>query len=380
MLNQTSNSPSHRADQINRVAALAEVLRGRQIDAVIIDAAEHMRYLFGFSASAVMYQCCIVTADGSVHGIVRKLDEALFASVSWVEDWVAYVDWEDPFDLLIDEIRRLGLAKATIGQELDSNYLTVRDQRRIAAALPDVRFADISGVIVEMRARKSPAEIEEHRRAAAIADLGVAAILDAITKGVSERELVAVGYSAALAAGADNNAPRIVLLGMGSATQHLHCNVGDRRLELGQAVHVELLPQSNGYSSRLMRPAVLGEAPADLLSSVEQLVKIQDRQFAAIRPGVPAKEIDRIGREGLASAGLRASFPHSTGYGIGIITGPKTADFAHLFTPGGEWELQQGMVFHMYLSAGGLQISETICVTDNGVEVLTHTPRRLQIR
>lgn len=378
--NETRRSTAHRADQVQRVAALAEVLRRRQIDAVIIDAAEHMRYLFGYSVSAVMYQCCIVTADGSVHGVVRKLDEALFASVSWVENWVAYVDWEDPFDVLIAELHRLGLAGATIAQELDSNYLTVRDQRRIAAALPDVRFVDISGVILEMRVRKSPAEVDEHRRAAAIADLGVATILDAIADGVSERELVAAGYAAALAAGADNNAPRIVLLGMGEATQHYHGSVGDRRLEPGQPVHIELLPQSNGYSSRLMRPAVLGAAPAGLQSSVAQLVEIQDRQFAAMRPGVPAKEIDFIGRQGLATAGLRADFPHNTGYGIGIITGPKLADFAHLLTPGAEWELQQGMVFHMYLSAAGLQISETVCVTDDGVEVLTRTPRHLQVR
>ncbi|WP_064713499.1 M24 family metallopeptidase [Rhizobium bangladeshense] len=380
MLDRSQNKNPHRADQIDRVAALAQVLRDRQIDAAIIDHAEHMRYLFGYSASAVMYQCCIVLADGSVHGIVRQLDEALFASVSWVEDRVTYVDWEDPCDRLVAEIRRLGLANATIGQEFDSNYLTVRDQRRVAAALPEARFADISGVILKMRVRKSPAEIEEHRRAASLADLGVAAILDAIKEGVSERELVAAGYSAALAAGADNNAPRIVLLGMGSTTQHFHGGVGDRRLEPGQAVHVELLPQSNGYSSRLMRPAVLGTPPSHLQSSVEQLVEIQNRQFAAMRPGIPAKEIDRIGREGLAVAGLRPSFPHNTGYGIGIIIGPKLADFAHLFTPGADWVLEQGMVFHMYLSAAGIQISETVCVTDNGVELLTRTPRHLQIR
>ena len=374
------HSSPHRADQINRVAALAEALRARQIDAAIIDASEHLRYLFGYSPSASMYQCCIVTADGSVHGVVRKLDEALFSSVSWVEDRVTYLDWESPFDVLVAEIRRLGLASATIAQELDSYFLTVRDQRRIEAALPNARFADISGVILEMRARKSPAEIEEHRRAAAIADLGVAAIVDAIREGVSERELVAAGYSATLAAGADNNAPRIVLLGMGSATQHMHGSVGDRRLEPGQPVHIELLPQSNGYSSRIMRPALLGTAPPDLQANFEKLVAIQDRQFAAIRPGVAAKEIDRIARDGLAAAGLRASFPHNTGYGIGIITAPKLMDSTHLFTPGAEWELQQGMVFHMYLSAAGIQTSETICVTNDGVEILTRTPRRLQIR
>jgi len=370
----------HQTDQLDRVAALASLLRTRKIDAAIIDAAEHMRYLFGYSASAVMYQCCIVTADGAVHGVVRKLDEAGFESASWVKDIVTYVDWEDPFDVLVSEISRLGLASAVIAQELDSNYLTVRDQLRLAAALPNAQFSDISGVVLEMRARKSFAEIEEHRRAAAIADLGIKSILEAMAEGVSEGELAAAGYSTALAAGADNNAPRIVLLGMGASTQHLHSGVGNQQLQVGQPVHIELLPQSNGYSSRIMRPAVLGTAPSHLEASVNQLVEIQDRQFAAIRPGVPAKEIDRIAREGLSKAGLRDNFPNNTGYGIGIIIGPKLADFSHLFTPDSEWLLEQGMVFHMYLSALGVQISETICVTDDGVEVLTRTPRKLMIQ
>ncbi|MGV0908563.1 M24 family metallopeptidase [Martelella sp. FOR1707] len=373
-------SSGYRAETAQRVETLAQLLRSRNIDVAIIDAAEDMRYLFGYSASAVMYQCCIVTADGKVHGVVRKLDEALFDAASWVTDRVSYSDWEDPIELLISEIRRLGLARATIAQQLDSNYLTVGDQRRIAAGLPDAEFHDLSGVVLEMRARKSPAEINEHRRAAAIADIGVAAILDALEEGVSEGELVAAGYAAALSAGADNNAPRIVLLGMGAATQHYHSSVGNRRLELGQPVHIELLPQSSGYSSRLMRPAVLGTPPAYLQLGVNQLVEIQNRQFAAIRPGVPAKEIDRIAREGLATAGLRSAFPHNTGYGVGIITGPKLADFSHLFTPESDWELQQGMIFHMYLSAAGIQISETVCVTDDGVEVLTRTPRKLHVR
>lgn len=370
----------HQADQEQRVATLAALLRKRNVDAAIIDAAEHMRYLFGYAASAVMYQCCIVTANGNVHAVVRKLDDAVFASDSWVKDHVTYVDWEDPLELLISEIGRLGLADAVIGQELDSNYLTVRDQRRIAASLPNVQFTDISGVILEMRVRKSPAEIQEHRQAAAIADLGTEAIVRAMTVGVSEGELVGAGYSAALAAGADNNAPRIVLLGLGSSTQHFHSSVGNQRLEAGQPVHIELLPQSNGYSSRIMRPAVLGNPPVGMQVSVRQLIDIQDRQFEAIRPGVPAKEIDRIAREELSRANLRDNFPHNTGYGIGIVTGPKMADFSHLFTPQSEWELEQGMVFHMYLSAAGVQISETICVTDNGVEVLTKTPRELLIR
>lgn len=367
-------------ERVRRLNTFASLLRRRHIDAAIIDSADNMRYLFGYSATAVMYQCCIVTADGAVRAIVREIDEPVFSATSWVQDRIAYTDWDDPFDVLIAEIVKMGLAEATIAQELDSHYLCVRDHQRIISSLPQARFADASGLVLEMRAQKSPSEIEEHRRSAAIADLALAATVSALAEGVSERELVAAGYEAALRAGADNNAPRIVLLGMGSKSAHFHGGVGDNRLEVGQPVHIELLPQSNGYSSRLMRPAILGAIPAGLQSDFDQLARIQDLQFQSIRPGVAAKDIDRVGRDELARAGVRSSFPHNTGYGLGIITGPKLADFARLFTPAAEWKLLPNMVFHMYLSASGISVSETVRVTEDGFESLTRTPRSIQLR
>jgi Xaa-Pro dipeptidase len=367
-------------ERIRRVDAFAALLRKRQIDAAIVDSAENMRYLFGYSCSAVMYQCCIVTADGAVRAVVRELDEPVFAALSWVEDRVAYTDWDDPFDVLVAELGHMGLAGSTIGQELDSNYLCVRDYNRIVSALPGARFADISGLVLEMRAQKSASEIAEHRRAAGIADHALAATVHALAEGVSERELVAAGYEAALRAGADNNAPRIVLLGMGSKSTHFHGGVGDNRLESGQPVHIELLPQSNGYSSRLMRPGILGKVPVRLQSDFDQLQRIQDVQFLSLRAGATAKDVDLVGREELARAGIRPSFTHNTGYGLGIITGPRLADFAHLFTPAADWKLLPNMVFHMYLSAAGISISETVRITDDGFELLTHTPRAIQLR
>jgi Xaa-Pro aminopeptidase len=41
--------------------------------------------------------------------------------------------------------------------------------------------------------------------------------------------------------------------------------------------------------------------------------------------------------------------------------------------------LESGMTFHMYVSANGIAFSETVLMTDNGVELLTRSPRRLTV-
>ncbi|MER9946433.1 hypothetical protein NKJ70_31950, partial [Mesorhizobium sp. M0092] len=55
----------------------------------------------------------------------------------------------------------------------------------------------------------------------------------------------------------------------------------------------------------------------------------------------------------------------------------RGSDFTWVFLPNSEWTLKEGMVFHMYTSAGGIAISETVLVGPNGGERLTKTERRL---
>ena len=56
---------------------------------------------------------------------------------------------------------------------------------------------------------------------------------------------------------------------------------------------------------------------------------------------------------------------------------PRTCDFTRIFTPVADWPLEAGMVFHVYASAGGTAISETVLVGEHGAERLTQAPRGL---
>lgn len=98
-----------------------------------------------------------------------------------------------------------------------------------------------------------------------------------------------------------------------------------------------------------------------------------------MKPGAVAKDIDALARNAVLKAGLRQDYASITGYTLGYYpkTTPRTSDFSHVFLPTAEWLLEAGMVFHMYLYAAGLAISETVLVTENGCERLTKIPRQL---
>jgi Xaa-Pro aminopeptidase len=112
------------------------------------------------------------------------------------------------------------------------------------------------------------------------------------------------------------------------------------------------------------------------------LVELQERQLAAMKPGIVAADVDRIVREGVLAAKLRDRYDNATGYTLGYYApwSPRTSDFTGLFVPTATWALESGMVFHMYVSAQGLAFSETVLVTDGGVERLTQTERILFVR
>jgi len=130
---------------------------------------------------------------------------------------------------------------------------------------------------------------------------------------------------------------------------------------------------------RIMRSVIVGAATDEQRAAAETLISLQDSQIAALRPGAVAADVDRIVREGVVAAGLRTSYDNITGYTLGVtpLVSQHTSDLHRCFTPRSIWEIEEGMVFHMYTSAAGLAISDSVVVTKNGGERLTTTPRQI---
>lgn len=361
-----------------RLSTLRAHMAERRVDVLIVDQVEHLGYLTGYVPTAAMYQACLIPLDGDPVMILRALDEPMFIEQSWLRNYVRFSDWDDPIAVLVKTASERGWSRARIGLETDSHFLLPKRYEAIKAGLPEAEFVDFSTVLWEMRLRKSPQEIEYLRQAAHIADQALLSAVETMAPGVSERELAAAISRTSFMLGADNT--RMALLTSGPRSATLHGALGHRILEEGDVVHIETIPHVRGYTARTMRPTVLGE-PSDEQKSVSAtLLRIQDEQIAAMIPGAPANEVDRICREQVLAAGLRDEYPNATAYTLGFVAIPRTSDFTRVFLPNADWELESGMVFHVYTGAHGLSFSETVLVTDEGPERLTKLERKLYVR
>jgi len=360
-----------------RIAALRRVLRGAGLAAALFDEIEAMRWLSGYGSSLNRWRCLVVPVDAPPFILIRALDAGLCQRHAWVEEVIAYPDWEDPLPHLAAALARRGIDRGALGYDGNSYAMTVARFRALEAALPGLRLTDVGPLVNELRLVKAPDEIAALRRSAATADEAMRRVAAASLPGATQRDLARVAVDCYLECGADPSLPGPITAVSG--WDFLHGETDDRPFAPDGMVHAELTPRYGGYSARIMRCIAIGPRDPAKARAAEILAELQDAQIAAMRPGAIAEEVDAILRQGVVRAGLRDSYDNITGYTLGLYAPqtPRTSDFTRILHPGARWAFEPGMVFHIYASAGGAAMSETVLVTDAAPELLTHTPREL---
>ncbi|TIV13925.1 MAG: M24 family metallopeptidase, partial [Mesorhizobium sp.] len=101
------------------------------------------------------------------------------------------------------------------------------------------------------------------------------------------------------------------------------------------------------------------------------VIKAQDEALQALRPGASSKAVDALVRGPIRT--IRPDYYNRSGYSTGIGFPPRTAEWQTLdFNEYDDWEVKEGMAFHMLAFARGFGISETVIVTRSGAERVTN--------
>lgn len=362
-----------------RIAKARAAMRAAEVDLLLVDGGELLAWLTGYTVSETLYRAAFLPLDGKAWFTLRALDEAPCREKSWIMDVIGFSDTDDPQAAVAESVRAHGFAKARIGLDTNSYSLSAATFMKLTALLPNALFVPMPGIGDSLRWVKSAAEIAVLRQAAAIADKAVRTIADDARPGMTTRDAAAIASSIFLREGADTGEVGPVVKASGSH-EFLHGVFKTQAIHEGDVLHVELIPRVGNYGARMMRPIMVGEPPATLRRSAEELIVLQDRQIEAMKPGALACDVDAIMRKGALEQGLRATYENVTAYTLGLYTRtPRTSDFSRVFLPNSDWPLEEGMVFHVYATANGLGFSETVVVGKDGGERLTTTSRGIML-
>ncbi|MBU2962934.1 M24 family metallopeptidase [Citreicella sp. C3M06] len=367
-----------------RVEKLRSAMRAAGADLFLCDHAEMLHWLTGYTVSETFYRGCILPLEGDPVWVLRAIDEVPCRAATWVRDVVVYADHEDAHACMADILRRFGSVR--IGADFTSFGFTAFTRDRLSALLPGTDWVNLHEISNRIRSVKDAHEINLVAQAAQIADGAMAAIAQGIAPEMRARDASAIAAQHYLTHGADDywvgpiSIARRAAQAEGHGMGFLHATFTEDRLAPGDILHVELVPRVGYYAARFMRSISLGQASAEDTAIMARIAALQDAQFAAIRPGVAARDADAILREAMLSEGLRESYPNITGYQLGSYAKtPRSSETMVSLHPGADWRFEQGQVFHLYTTARGLALSETVEITADGCRRLTRTDRRILV-
>jgi ectoine hydrolase len=386
--------PFDRAEYELRLAKTRQSMEKRNIDLLLVTDPSNMAWLTGYDGwSFYVHQCVLVLPDEDpiwygrgqdANGARRTVYMAEDRIVGYPDNYVQSTE-RHPMDYLAGIVRDRKWGGRRIGVEMDNYYFSAACFASLQRNLPDAKFADATGLVNWQRAVKSARELEYMRKAARIVEAMHARIFELAAPGLPKNRLVAEIYKTGIdgVAGAGGDYPAIVpLLPTGADAGAPHLTWDDKPLRAGEGTFFEIAGCYRRYHCPLSRTLFLGDPPARFLEAEKALTEGIEAGLDVARPGGTCEGIARAFFNVLAKYGIKKE--SRCGYPIGISYPPDWGERTMSLRPGDRSVLEPGMTFHfmpgLWFDDWGMEITESIAITDDGVETLANVPRKLFVK
>ena len=340
---------------------LREAIAEHGADALLVSDPPSVRYLSGFTSPA--------------DGVVLVLDDR--AVLITDGRYTAQAHEESRIDVVIERPWLAGVLPR-VGQRrlaIEADALSVATYEQLRAGL-DHPPVSTTGIVRRIRGMKSASEIEALREAARITDLAFASTLALVRPGVREADVAWQIRTVLHEHDAEPSFDVVVASGRRSAMPHGVAS--DKVIEDGDLVTIDLGAQFRGYHADMTRTFAVGDVGSAARDLHAAVLAAEQRALEQIRAGRTGGELDQVARDILTERGYGDGIVHSLGHGVGlqIHEGPSLRNgSADVLVPGMVVTVEPGAYFP---GRWGARIEDLVVVTDDGCEVLSHSPRELE--
>jgi len=333
------------------------------------------------------------SVDGTMAVFVPEFEvERVRAETTFenVESYPEYPGVEHPMPILARVLDGLGVGDR-IGADQDG-YPGILGYR--GPALSEVTGASVTaldGEIEAMLTRKSETELALIRESARWCEHAHRLLQEYSVPGATEAEAsLRAGHEATLAllAAQDGEVGGVLSSSdgvqagyrgqIGTRSSWAHAIAHNIEFKAGDMLVTETSAPIWGYHAELERGMVIGPPTDRMRWLFDHTVAAQDAAFAALRPGVTCADVDGAVMRYFEEHDLLPLWRQHTGHAIGLRN--HEAPFLDL---GDSTPIEPGMVFTIEPGVydrelGGFRHSDTVAVTEDGIEILTDYPRDLE--
>jgi Xaa-Pro dipeptidase len=281
---------------------------------------------------------------------------------------------------VLEAVGRLGLAGKPLGVDAQHFWRGLGGLLKLTGE----QLLDVGQFLMKEREIKDAWEQEQLAVAVRLNDVGFAATQATLRPGKTDLEVFAQAWLAMANKlggvfdlhGEFSGGPEIS--GQGGASPM------GRVMNANDILIADIYPVVRGYQADTTRNFVIGQ-PAKWQADLHRILEEAQRKGEeAIRPGLPAAELDRIVRGHLEQARPAGAVTfHHMGHGIGIACG-KGAHGVPFIVPHSKDVLAEGMVLTLepglYLAGkGGMRLEDNYVVTKDGCRPLGTFPKKLAV-
>lgn len=379
-----------------RIRRTKQKMREMGLDVFLVFDPANMNYLTGYDGwSFYVPQLVVIARDEEYPLWIGREQDAPGARMTTLlpdENIVGYPDHyvhhpdRHPFDFLSHQLKMRELDFREIGVDMDSYYVTPSGFECLHRNLPRATFVNVHVMISALRAVKSDAELRYLREAGRITDRVMEVARDAVRPGMRECDVAGQIRAAQVEGipgeyGGDYPAIEPIILS-GERTAAAHLPWTDRPFEANTVVILELAACRYRYHAPLARTIYLGKPPAEYSKLAETVIGGLNAALDTLRPGATCEEVEFAWNDYVSRYDVKKN--SRIGYSMGLNYPPDWGEHILSLRRGEKARIESGMAFHVipgiWKAGGGVEISESVLVTDNGCEPLCQTSRELMVK
>jgi Xaa-Pro dipeptidase len=370
-----------------RVASTRARLEEHGADCLILFSAKRIAWLTGYHLLATERPLALLIDPGKVKAFVPRLELEAAEScplIDKVHHYFEYPGEEPPLELLAEVLKCTKCIADSDGYPGIWGYQGPKLSQVLQAQV------EVEPNLIDGQWQvKSAAELFLIRESARWGALAHRLLQDRVQVGISEIEaglgasheasremLQALGpeYGGHMRGGLPAHAGLI----SGARTALPHAMSGNRLLTEGDLLITGAAADIWGYTSELERTMIVGQPTAEQRRYFQIMFEAQQLGIERSGPGVPLAEVDRAVHQFLVGQGMGEFLRHHTGHHLGFM--PHEPPFIDRNSTG---EMRPAQVFSIepgvYIPGhGGYRHSDTILITEDGVETLTDYPCNLE--